>query len=202
MYEALLKFDKDIFLLINGAHNIFFDEVMWWVSKAITWLPVYFLLLFFIIKKYKTGSVFIILLIALLITLSDMSSVHLFKNVFQRLRPCHAPDLQGLVHIIHNKCGGKYGFVSSHAANFFGIATYFFLILRKDHFSFSVLLFVWATLIAYSRVYLGVHYPADIFAGALLGILCGFAVYSIYLYIIKKYGKKIKCAPVENELHC
>jgi len=190
MFESLIKFDKELFLIINGFNNSFFDMLMWWISKPLTWLPVYLLILYFLIKKHRTEVVLIILLVAVLITLSDMSSVHLFKNIFQRLRPCHAPDLEGLVHIVNNKCGGKYGFVSSHAANFFGLATYFFLILKKDNICMAFSLYVWALLISYSRVYLGVHYPADIFAGALLGILCGIIVFYIYIILLKNFKNK------------
>lgn len=177
MFEFLLHTDKELFLLINGAHNSSFDFIMWWLSTPLTWLPLYLLMAYLIIKKYNKKGLVFILLAGLLIALSDLSSVHLFKNVFQRYRPCHNGDLQGLVHLVNSKCGGKYGFVSSHAANMFAVATYIFLILRKHYFPFAVGLFGWASLICYSRVYMGVHYPSDVFAGALLGIVCGISVY-------------------------
>ena len=187
MFETLINIDKDLFLLINGIHNEFFDFIMWWISKPITWLPLYILIAYLIIKKYKQKGIIIILLAGLLIALSDLSSVHLFKNVFHRLRPSHNPDFQDLIHLVNNKHGGTFGFVSSHAANMFAVATYVFLILKKHYKPFTIGLFVWAAIISYSRIYLGLHYPADIFAGALLGVVCGIITFNIYLFVEKTF---------------
>lgn len=182
MFDTLINTDKELFLFINGAHNDFFDLIMWWVSKTITWLPLYMLIIYLIIKKYRQKSVWILLLAILMVSLSDLTSVYLFKNVFMRLRPCHNPCMDGLVHIVNNKCGGSYGFISSHAANNFAVASYTFFLLRKPHFIFTMIVFICATIIGYSRIYLGVHYPADVACGAICGFLCG---YIIYLTAIK-----------------
>lgn len=190
MIEWLISFDKDLFLTLNGLHNGFFDFLMWWISKGITWLPLHVLVAYLLIKQYGVKGWIIMLFTAVLITMTDQSSVQLFKNVFERLRPCHNPEFEGLVHIVNNKCGGKYGFVSSHSANYFGIFTYMFLWLRKSHPVFSWFLILCAAIIAYSRVYLGVHYPADIVGGALLGVACAFIAFYMCRFLLSRLPLK------------
>jgi undecaprenyl-diphosphatase len=121
----------------------------------------------------------------LLIVLIDQTSVHLFKEVFHRLRPCHQPRISHLVHIVNNHCGGQYGFVSSHAANSFGFATFTILFFKNNRFSWFI--FAWALLLSYSRIYLGVHYPSDIVGGWMLGIFWGLVITVIYNKIEDKY---------------
>lgn len=188
MIEHLKSIDKEIFVLINGMHNSFFDEVMYWVSHKFFWIPFYVLLLYLIIKNFKKQAWLIVLCIALLTVLTDQISVHLFKNIFLRYRPCHNTELQNIVHLLNNHCGGMYGFVSSHAANTFGLAT--FLIFLFANKKMILLLLLWAILVCYSRIYAGVHYPADVIAGGLLGLVLGFVVFYGYkkvnLIIFKK----------------
>lgn len=120
--------------------------------------------------------IYVLLGVVLLIFLSDQTSVKLFKEVFQRLRPCHNPEIVDLVHLV-TRCGGQYGFVSSHAANTFALAMFMGLILKKHIPYFLLGLLCWATIVSYSRVYVGVHYVSDIFVGALLGMLIGYLVF-------------------------
>lgn len=117
----------------------------------------------------------ILLFILVLITLSDQVSVHAFKNVFERLRPCHTPDLLLVVHTVE-KCGGQFGFVSSHAANSFALAFFISGLLRKSYKWIPYLMYSWAVLTIYSRVYLGVHFPGDVLGGAILGMILGWLV--------------------------
>ena len=124
------------------------------------------------------------LFIILVITLADQTSVHLFKNVFQRLRPCHEPALENLVHLVNNKCGGQYGFISSHAANTFGLALLTLLWIKKRWF--TALMITWALLVAYSRVYLGVHYPLDVMVGGIWGAGCGWLVFLLFRWTLSK----------------
>jgi len=181
MLEFLDHIDRIIFLFLNGLHSSFWDAVMYWVSGRLSWLPLYLLITGYLIYRYKWKVIIMLLLVALLITLSDQGSVHLFKEVFKRLRPCHNPEISHLVHIVREHCGGRYGFVSSHAANSFAVASYSLLIIRNRYYSIFIIL--WALLISYSRVYLGVHYPGDIIGGAILGIVLGFVVYRLFIYI-------------------
>ena len=181
MLDFLHHIDKNLFLLLNGLHNDFFDGVMWWISAKYTWIPFYACILGWLIYKYRLRSLVIIVSIVLLITASDQGSVHLFKNVFERLRPCHNPELKDLVHLVNNRCGGLYGFVSSHAANSFALASFLIPLFRQRWF--TAVLITWAVLVGYSRIYLGVHYPFDIIAGASFGCLVGY-IFSMGLKFI------------------
>ncbi len=185
MPEFLQHIDEAILIAVNSWNSEFCDAVMWWVSGKFTWLPFYMALLLFIFlkRKWKDGGM-ILLAIVLVIVLSDQSSVHLFKEVFQRPRPSHNPELTDQLHYVNGYKGGKYGFISSHASNVFAVAGFLILVLRKPWFSF-VMLF-WAVLVSYSRMYLGVHYFFDIFAGALWGLLLGYLVYHLYVFLRKK----------------
>ena len=122
------------------------------------------------------------------IIIADQSSVQLFKNTFQRLRPCHNEAISNLVHIVNNKCGGLYGFVSSHATNTFAFAVFTSLFFSKKYI--SLLLIFWALVVSYSRIYLGVHYPLDVIGGGILGLTIGILVFKIYLFTFNKVNLK------------
>jgi undecaprenyl-diphosphatase len=180
--DWLIQLDTRVFLAINGLHSEAWDGIMWWISGKTTWWPFYLLLILFMGWKKRWQLAPMLLFIILVVTLSDQSSVHLFKNVIQRLRPCHEPALQGLVHLVNNKCGGEFGFISSHAANTFGVALLTLLWIRERWF--TILMLTWALLVAYSRIYLGVHYPGDVLAGALWGAGCGWLISKLFKYIL------------------
>jgi undecaprenyl-diphosphatase len=190
--NALLNLDQSLFLIINGWHNSFMDPVMFSISSTIVWIPVYLVFLYFVFKTYGKQGWYILLLVAITIALVDQGTVHLFKNTFQRLRPSHEPSLEGLVHIVNNYKGGDYGFVSSHAANNFALVTFLGFFLRKSYKWLFPVMLAWAALIAYSRMYLGVHYPGDVLCGGLYGALVGYLVArygSRWLKIKKRYPK-------------
>ena len=184
MLDKLDLWDRAVFLFLNGLHSPFWDQVMYGVSGKFTWLPLYLLIVGYLVYRFRWKSVIIILLGVALVTLSDWTSVHLFKNVFQRLRPCHNPDISNLVHLVNNHCGGRYGFISSHAANTFAVAGFTAAIIRNRFYTAGITL--WAVLVSYSRIYLGVHYPGDILGGAILGLVVGYLVYVIFKIINKK----------------
>jgi len=180
MLETLENIDQNLLLLINSWHNPTFDVIMWVVSDALFGVPFY--LLFFGMAVGFFGwkkAVFIILVGGVAVGLADLSSKYLFKEVFLRYRPSHNLILNSQLHLLHGYKGGMYGFVSSHSANMFAIATSLGMFFRQKNKLIFTSILLWAGLIAYSRMYLGVHYPADIFVGGLLGSLIGITLYKI-----------------------
>lgn len=183
MIETLESWDKDLFKILNGLHVEFFDIVMPWVSNKYVWIPLYALLLFYLIRYSGFKAWQIVLGIALLIFMSDQIASGILKPWVERLRPCYDPELEGQVHLLKG-CGGRFGFASSHASNSFAVAMFCWILL-KDSLKHIWLLFLWAALVAYSRVYLGVHFPGDILVGALIGIVSGLVAHAL-LKRIKK----------------
>lgn len=172
-----------MFLVLNGLHTDWLDPVMVSITAMWVWIPLYALLLFMVFKQYDKRGWWILLAVALVILCSDQLSAHVCKPLFHRLRPCFNPELEGLVHLPKGLPGGRYGFVSSHAANTFAIATFLTAVLRKQWCWIGWVLFAWAFISSYSRIYVGVHYPGDILCGAALGILIGLIGY----YSIKNH---------------
>jgi undecaprenyl-diphosphatase len=190
MIEYLNSIDTHLFLFINGIHNAFFDPIMYWFSDKLIWIPMYVLIAFFVIKNYKTQGIIMLLFVAAVIALSDQTASHLIKNAVQRLRPSHEPTLAGLVHLSKAGAGGMYGFVSSHAANVFGVATFLHFALDNRFKLLKYWLFTWAVLVSYSRIYNGVHYPGDVIVAACIGALIGWSMSKLFFYVEEKRLKK------------
>jgi len=185
LLDWLRQLDETIFQCLNGWHCGYADSVMWLMSSK--WAYVLMSIVFAIIvsqKGYKRG-IYLVLALALTITLSDQVASSIIKPLVCRLRPSHTEYL--MAYVVNGYRGGMYGFVSSHAANTFGVAMLMSLLFRRK--LFCTVIFLWAAIVSYSRIYLGVHFPGDILCGAIVGMTFAWGVYR-FLQVI---GKKYKC---------
>lgn len=182
--EDLILDDKKTMIFLNNLGNSSFDPFWILVSEKWFWIPLYIIFLYFLFKNYNKKSLFYLLLFVVLgLTASDQIA-NIFKEGFHRLRPCHDPSLEGLIREV--KCGGPFGFYSAHASNAFFIATFLSILLKDKIKYLPYSLFLWASVVAYSRVYLGMHFPGDVLFGALMGSLLGVFFVTLALRVLKK----------------
>ncbi|KAA6344590.1 hypothetical protein EZS27_007788 [termite gut metagenome] len=185
MLEKILYYEHDLFLTLNGIHSTILDHFMWLYSGQVVWIPTAILILIILVyKKSWRNSLMILIAIVMVIGLCDQLSSGIIKPLFCRLRPTHHPLFADKVTTVFNYRGGKYGFISSHAANAFGFATFIALIFRYTLLSWTI--YFWATLTAYSRIYLGVHFISDVVPGAIVGIALGYLIYYLYRQVHKR----------------
>lgn len=184
--EFLNRPDTNLFLSINGSYSDFTDAFFALFTGMITWIPFYLLMLYLIFRKYNQYGFWVLIAIVIAIVLSDQLSV-LVKDMVQRYRPSHEPLLAGKVHLPIGP-GGEFGFISSHAANTFAFA--FLLGNLSKNRNLFLMLFGWALVTAYSRIYVGVHYPLDVLAGGLLGAFIGWSIYRLLMYVDKRFQRK------------
>ena len=184
--EQLIGLDKELLLKLNGGESIFLDGFMWFATTTYIWIPTALVLVYILFKHngWKRG-VFTIIAIALVITAADQISSSIFKPLFHRWRPAQDPSFMYMVDIVRGYRGGRFGFISSHAANTFALTTFVYLLTRKKAILFTLL--SWACLCSYSRIYLGVHYPGDIICGALVGILCAISIFYLYTKFCNRF---------------
>ena len=187
--SSLSTIDSDLFLFLNGLHADWMDKVMVFLTDMWAWVPLYLLLIFWAVKQYGKRCWWVFVAVALVVLCSDQLASHVCKPVFQRLRPCYNPGLQDLIHLPKGMAGGQYGFVSSHAANTFAIATFLTPVLKKFNPWTAIVLFLWAVVSSYSRIYIGYHYPGDILCGALLGALIGLIFWKLFQIVQRKVWK-------------
>ena len=174
MLDSLLAIDKQVFIWINNSlANPVLDALCPLIRKQEVWYLMYAIVIYYFIKQYKQESWKILLAIALMILFSDQFSANLVKKTFMRIRPCSEPTLIGITRHLIASCNG-YSFISAHATNHFALATFIPFFFKGNRWLLPVLLF-WAFSIAFSQVYVGVHYPLDVTVGALVGSLFGIA---------------------------
>lgn len=174
MIETLTGLDAQLFLALNGAHCGYLDGFMWNISTRLAWLPVLLMLIYVLLHKGWRQALLALVAIAVAIVLADQLASGLIKHLVCRLRPTHDPSLALAVHVVEGYRGGTYGFVSSHAANFFAVAVLLCSMVRRRGLWWAML--AWAALVSYSRIYLGVHFPGDVLGGALVGVGVGLLV--------------------------
>lgn len=195
MINWLESIDRAILLFINGLNTPFLDEVMWFFSGKLSLIPFYLILLYFIKKENNWKNFGLICLgVFLTVLISDQSSVHLFKEVFQRYRPSHNLEISNLLHFYEIKSGdfyrgGTYGFISSHAANYFGMLGFILPLFSEKYRMLKVGAIATGIIVSLSRIYLGVHYPSDVIIGATLGLIIGWAIYQ-FIYLRFKFDEK------------
>ena len=186
MIEKILDLDSYLFLYLNNLGSQYYDNFWIFLSRTeanvMFYLVVLIAYIYSINNKKRTKILFhLIIAIAILITISDQTS-NLFKDSFQRLRPCYNELISDSLRLVKESCGGRYGFFSAHASNSFSLAIFFGLLLRSSNRLLILLFAIYAFLISYSRIYLGVHYPIDILAGTIFGTINAIVLYKIYLY--------------------
>ena len=177
--DQIQKIDEYLFKIINSVGSEQMDKIMILISSKWFWIPLYIYILYLIYKQFSNQFFKILIVLGLLLFLADFGSVHLFKEVFQRSRPCHL--LEGIR--IVDGCGGPFGFISSHASNCFSLAFFVSLLFKSKKVLFWM--FNWAALIGFSRIYLGVHFPFDIVGGMFWGLFVSLLIYKIYTHFTK-----------------
>lgn len=178
MRESLNQLDTDLFVWLNGHYASWLDPVMVLITGRNSWFPFYALLIGWLVFRYRRQAMGLLLTLVAAVVISDQTASALLKPLTLRLRPCHVPALQKIIHPVL-ECGGSYGFASSHAANTFALATGLWLLIGKQY-PWLKWLFLWAALVSYSRIYVGAHYPLDVLAGAGIGVLA--AIFCVGLY--------------------
>lgn len=182
--ESLLPLERDLFFALNGSDSVLLDNIMWTLSGRFVWIPLFMFIIFVLFYKVPRKLGFLVALVLILVFVaSDQVSSSLFKPLFERFRPTHHPDFMDQVDILNGYRGGRYGFISGHATNSFGITVFLSLLFKYRWF--TVIALFWATLNSYTRIYLGVHFISDIIAGIIVGSFLAIIFYSV-LILVKK----------------
>lgn len=191
MIEQILQYDTELFIFLNSLGSKTWDPFWLAYTSKWNWIPFYAILLYLIFRQIgKKPMLITIVVVALMILVTDQTT-NLFKHGLQRMRPCHLAEIIDGMRLVRAGCGGKYGFFSGHASNTMAAAIFIGLTLKNRFKYLLYILLVWAFLMAYSRVYIGVHYPLDIVMGMSFGAFTGFVFYKLNLFLI---GKLIKAA--------
>lgn len=188
MLEELVQWDRQAFLFLNGLGTESWDGFWMFMSDKLSSIPLYAVLLYLTYRFFGLkGTLVIVFCVALMITCTDQLS-NFFKYGIKRLRPCHDPEVGQLMRLVKSYCGGKYAFFSAHAANSFALATFFSIQLSSKLKGLYIVLMLWAAIVAYSRIYIGVHFPLDIITGALVGSFFGWLFVKLYIFARHKIG--------------
>jgi len=184
MLEKIQELDTQLLVYLNSLGSETYDKFWLIITNQLNWTPL-FLLMFYLIYTKIGGkqTLYLLLFIAVLIAFTDQAT-NFVKNTFERLRPCNNPEINTIIRVVQSR--KSYSFFSGHAANTMAVATFLYLVLKR-HFKYLGFLFLWPLIFAYSRIYLGLHYPGDILTGYLFGALFGFITFKIYQKLKPKY---------------
>jgi undecaprenyl-diphosphatase len=186
MIEDLLKYDTDLFLFLNNLGSEPWDDLWRLITNKLTFIPLYAFLLFLIYKSYGLkGLLVIIVCAALMITTADQLA-NLFKHGFQRPRPCREESLQEIMRFVVDRCG-RYGYFSGHAVNSMATAVFMGLLIKNKYYYLPFVLLLWAFIVGYSRIYVGVHYPLDVLTGMFFGSIIGWVFYRLQLILKRRF---------------
>lgn len=185
--ESILQLDTDLFLYLNGLGTSTWDGFWMFVTGKWNAIPLYALLLFLLYKKLGLKNTLLTLVaVAILITITDQVSKYFKYELMLRLRPCY--NMPDLVRLVKDSCGGKGGYFSAHAASSMALAIFMGQVLKKYFKYIAILLFIWAFVVGYSRIYIGVHYPGDVLTGFVFGTVVALLLYKFQQWLICKYG--------------
>jgi undecaprenyl-diphosphatase len=185
--ETILELDKELFLFLNNLGSTTWDGFWMAYTNKVNWIPFYLLLLFLMFKKVDKKVLLIIVLSAIAMVAFTDQVTNLFKDGFERLRPCREESLSGIMRMVKDYCG-TYGFFSGHSSNSMAVAVFVGLLLRPYYKYLVFILLFWSFLMAYSRVYIGVHYPLDIISGMAFGAISGFLFFKLVGLLEKRFG--------------
>jgi undecaprenyl-diphosphatase len=189
--EGLLPLERDLFFALNGSESLFLDNAMWTISGRLIWIPLYLFILFLLFYRVpKREGLLVALFLILVFVACDQVSSSLFKPLFERFRPTHHPDFKNLVDTVNDYRGGRYGFISGHATNSFGLAVFVLLLFKQRVLTLASLF--WATLNSYTRIYLGVHFISDIVAGMIVGTLIALLFYGLYMFARRRLIRPVQ----------
>ena len=186
MIDKLIGYDQELFLYLNNLGNSSWDHFWLVITDKLTFIPLYAILLYLLYKRYGLKSLIIfVVVVALMITFTDQVT-NIFKRGFARPRPCRAERIMEYARFVAERCG-LYGFFSGHSSNSMAAAVFAGLMLRPYYKRLIYILILWSFVVAYSRIYVGVHYPLDVVCGLTFGVLAGLLFYKLAKYLLKKY---------------
>lgn len=190
MLDKIVAFDRELFLYLNGLGTPTWDAFWMFYTDKVHWIPFYLLLAFLIYKRLGTKMVVLTLIISILMVSFTDQITNLFKHNVARLRPCHEEGVSDIMRLVKSYCGGQFGYFSGHASNSMGVALLVGLVLKDKYRYLIYFLVVWALLMGYSRIYIGVHYPLDVLSGFIFGGFSGFGFYKLDKYLQSRFTVK------------